>query len=168
MKALPMFDRFMLQWARGFTAICAGFLVFPVLLMIFCAFAIVVLQWMGHRPGIHGSPVVIGAAMEGLQSLNNPKHLLYIVYSLLFFCSVRMLPSTIARICLGLTAAIPAVSLGLAIVVVPLGCVIAPRNSTSLFMFGLMVLLILPIFLGFFSMTWISLRPPRSHPLNSI
>jgi len=159
MKALQLLDHVMLRWARGFSAVLAGFLVFPIVLIVFSASMIFLLLWLGgSEPSIASK-----TAIEALASLKDPRHLLTLTYTLLFFVSVRLLPSRIARICLGITTSIPAAALACSIPFLSL-VFFTSRHDVSIFFLGIFDVLSLLCFFGFFSMTWISIRPPNPSP----
>jgi hypothetical protein len=163
MKALPIFDAFMLRWARGFSAFFAGFLVLPVFLLLFSSLMILLMTSAGDSisGGYHNHALTNHAIGEGLASLAKPDFLLMLVYSLLWFACVRTLQSRIARVCLGLTAALPTLALALSIAFLTLALAIPPHpHLPTLMSLGFVYLIALPTFLGFLSMIWISLRPP--------
>jgi hypothetical protein len=167
MKALPMFDHVMLWVARRFTSVFAVIFAAPLIasalslvlsIILFC-FEQCLLQANPHLRTIpemqasHWFPLLPHA-------LTDPSAFLASAWLLIWFASVRLLSSTPARICLGIS------SLFFAVIAFDVfsALLTASFTASSEFSFAAFFLSLFFFvgFLAFASMTWISVRPPQN------
>jgi hypothetical protein len=168
-QALQRLDHVCLWIARWFTAILAGVLVLPTILFAFVlalgAFVFLFEQYLlllsPHlRTILLSQPEPWPPALPHIWT--DPHHLLALTFALLWFTCVRLLPSISARLCLGLSSVYFAVMSASLFAVL---MIVAIFQSSGMAFAGILFSLFFFVgFLGFASMVWISIRPPRNSP----
>lgn len=167
MKALPMLDHVMLWIARSFTTLLFAFFSLPFVLFVI-AVALSTLVFLGFQCLRAADPhlnAVLVPQMKDLfpappHALIDPNILAALCLTLLWYASVRLLPSKVARICLGLSSVLFALTAAV-LFGAAFGTVISGHGSLLISIF---VLILLAGLLGFASMVWVSIRPPSSTP----
>ena len=150
-----MLDHVMLWIAKGFTAALLVIFLLPVFILGFIFLMDLCLYFLSSHSGItpfSGSISVINDLAE-----REPHKILTHAYTFLCFVSVRLLWSIPARVCLGLTSGF-----------LVLGCFMMAvgfaHNGSHLpasgFLLFFLIFALLGI-VGFTSMLWVSIRPPK-------
>jgi hypothetical protein len=162
MKALFLLDHVMLWIAKGFTAAMLVIFLLPVFMLGFILLMELCIYFLAPHSGrdaFSGSTAIISQMCE-----REPHKILTLAYMFLCFVSVRLLWSIPARICLGLTSGF-----------LVLGCLMMAvgfaHNGSHLpasgFLLFFLIFALLGI-VGFTSMLWVSIHPPKDdHPLLS-